>query len=124
MCPPATSNCPSERNVCPLQNMLKPAWATAVMLVVAGSQICGLSPSPYVGQNNTLPLGSKLVWVASQGNGWTADHCPTSDGSACARAVGVTMTSAAKSVAVITSTDARTPRLSLRRILCAGSLET
>src|SRR5205823_13906757 len=77
MCPPATKSCPLDRKAKPEQKMFAPACVAGVFVFVDGSQSVGLSPSANGGHHSTLPVGSRLAWVAMYGHVVTGDHCPT-----------------------------------------------
>ena len=77
MCPPATRSCPLGRKAKPEQKMFAPAWVTAVLVFVDGSQSVGLSPWLNEGHHNTFPVGSRLAWTALYGQVITGENCPT-----------------------------------------------
>src|SRR5512145_1378348 len=73
--PPDTSNRPSGRKLCPLQNVISEI-GRAVNRPVAGSHTCGIALVPP--KLNTRPSINRCRWTCTIGAGSTADHWPTS----------------------------------------------
>src|SRR6267142_2207930 len=81
LCPPATKTRPSGSIARPAQKRLAPVNGTGVTTNVAGSK----TPAPVLlvwsSHARTLPLGIRLMWIATSGQSSTGDHCPTTAGS-------------------------------------------
>src|SRR6476660_1344382 len=78
MCPPATKTRPSARSVWPEQKRFAGA-GTVVNTPVVGCQIVGF---PVRDIDSTRPSGSRIMWMATIGQGKGAVHCPDADASA------------------------------------------